>query len=426
MQNETILCVAPRDWHGLWKDTQSIMSRIAAQNRVIYFDPSHDGQASWLHELFDNLPNFFQLRMDAVQKNLTVIPTPPSLPLARRHLPQRMLRIVMPLVVKANTWILCRHVRRAMKALQIERPILWLYGPYQAGLIGKFGEKLACYFNYDEFADFVANRRIKDLIRQHEAELCRQVDIVFATSRAQCQVRSAYNPHTYLIPNAVDFELFNRALLPGLEVPDDIARVSRPIIGYAGRLAYQIDVELLHRVATAYPRCSLVFVGPDELPNTEAVQALRALSNVFFLGVKSPSDLPTYLQVFDVALIPYRLVGHVLSGYPTKLHEYLAAGRAVVATAMPELRPYSHVLRIGETEDDFIRCVGEAIQDNSSSAIAARLAVAQENTWDRRVADIYHVLDSLLSESDPVQRSRLTLANMEQRIDGELHREVSL
>jgi glycosyltransferase involved in cell wall biosynthesis len=410
MQNETILCIAPRDWHGLWKDTQSIMSRIAAQNRVIYFDPSHDSQESWLHDLIDNMPNFFQLRTEAVQKNLTVIPTPPSLPHARRYLPRSLLRITLPRVIHTNIRILSRHVRRAMEALQIQRPILWLYGPYQAGLIGQFGEKLSCYLNYDEFGDFVANWRIKDLIRQYDAELCRRVDVVFATSRAQCQVRRAYNPRTYWIPNAVDFELFNRALLPGLAVPDDIARISRPIIGYAGRLANQIDVELMYRVAKAYPKSSLVFIGPDELPNTQSVQALRALPNVFFLGWKQPSELPNYLQVFDAALIPYRLVGHVLSGYPTKLHEYLAAGRAVVATAMPELRPYGHVLRIGETEDDFVRYVGEAIQDHSPLSIQARLAVAQENTWDRRVADIYRVLDPLLSETS---RTQLPLPELE-------------
>jgi len=403
MRDQTVLCIAPRDWHGLWKDTQSIMSRVAIENRVIYFDPGRDVQASVLHDLIDNLPNFLQLRTEAVQKNLTVIPTPPSLPLARRYLPSSVLRVTVPLVVKANAWILLRHVKRVLKALRIERPILWLYSPYQLGLIGKLGEKLSCYYNYDEFADFVANRRIKDLIHRYEAEMCSRVDAVFATSQVQCKVRCAYNEHTYWIPNAVDFELFSRALLPGLAVPDDIAHIPRPIIGYAGRLAAQIDVELLHRVARAYPQCSLVLIGPDALPKSREVQALRLLSNVYFLGSKPPSDLPNYLQIFDVALIPYRLVGHVLSGYPTKLHEYLAAGRAVVATAMPELRPYSHVLRIGETEEDFVRWVAEAIQDHAPSVVKARLAVARDNTWDRRVADIYRILDHLLSGTERPQ-----------------------
>lgn len=80
MQDETIVCVAPRDWHGLWKEVPSIMSRVAVHNCVLYFDPSRDSQSSALAEMVDNLPNFFALRTEQVQKNLTVISSPSVLP----------------------------------------------------------------------------------------------------------------------------------------------------------------------------------------------------------------------------------------------------------------------------------------------------------------------------------------------------------
>jgi hypothetical protein len=399
MQNETIVCIAPRDWHGLWKEAQSVMSRIAECNRVLYFDPGRDSQASMLGEMIGNLPNFFTLRTEQVQKNLTVISSPSVLPHARRHLPRSVLQVTVPLVVRINTWVLIRHVQRVMRAFNVVSPILWLYSPYDAELIGKFGEKLACYMNYDEFANYLTNSRIKELVRRYDDQLTNMVDVVFATSRSQCKVREAINPHTYFIPNAVDFDLFNRAMMPDLPMPDDIAGLRRPIIGYAGRMARQIDIELLQRVAITYPNCSLVLIGPDELPSCPGEHALRAAPNVFFLGWKKPSELPNYLRVFDVALIPYRLEGHVLSGYPTKLHEYLAAGRSVVATAMPELLPYSHVLHIAENNDDFVVKVGEAMRDNTLQSIEARVAVARENTWDRRVADIYRNLEPFLSGS---------------------------
>lgn len=410
MQNETILCIAPRDWHGLWKEAQSVMSRIAAHNRVLYFDPGRDSQASALGEMVGNLPNFFALRTEQVQKNLIVISSPSVLPHARRHLPRSVLRVTLPLVVCMNNRVLIWHVRRVMRAFNVVSPILWLYSPYNGELVGKFGEKLACYMNYDEFANFLTNVRIKELVRRYDDQLTGKVDVVFATSRPQCKVREAINPHTYFIPNAVDFGLFNRALLPELPVPEDIAGIQRPIIGYAGRMARQIDIELLQRVAATYHDCSLVLIGPDELPSCRAERALRAAPNVFFLGWKKPSELPNYLHVFDAALIPYRLEGHVLSGYPTKLHEYLAAGRAVVATAMPELFPYSHVLHIAENNDDFVAKVGEAIRDNTPHSIEARVAVARENTWDRRVADIYRNLAPFLSGAIP--RRNLGASNL--------------
>jgi glycosyltransferase involved in cell wall biosynthesis len=397
MQNETIICIAPRDWHGLWKEAQAVMSRIALHNRVLYFDPGRDSQASPVGEMLGNLPNFFSLRTQQVQENLTVIPSPSVLPYARTHLPHSLLQDIVPAVTRFNAEVLIRHVRKAMQSLGVVSPILWLYSPYHASLIGKFGEKLTCYMNYDEFANYLTNARIKELVRQYDDQLTNMVDVVFATSRAQCKVREAINPHTYFIPNAVDFDLFNRALMPDLPTPADIAGLRRPIIGYAGRMARQIDIELLHRVAKTYPDCSLVLIGPDELPSCPDEQALRAAPNVFFLGWKNPSELPNYLRVFDVALIPYRLEGHVLSGYPTKLHEYLAAGRSVVATAMPELFPYRAVLHIAENNDDFVVKVGEAMRGNALQAVEARVAVARQNTWDSRVEDIYRSLEPFLA-----------------------------
>jgi glycosyltransferase involved in cell wall biosynthesis len=137
-------------------------------------------------------------------------------------------------------------------------------------------------------------------------------------------------------------------------------------------------------------------VGPDELRASSDLQKLRRRPNVVFLGRKEHAAIPAYLQRFDVALMPYIPTGHVLSAYPAKLHEYLAAGRAVVATDLPELRPYKDVVRLAATTDDFVRMIGQALDDHSTAAIDARVAVARQNTWDRRVAEIGGILNPLL------------------------------
>jgi len=182
-----------------------------------------------------------------------------------------------------------------------------------------------------------------------------------------------------------------------LPVPADVVSLPRPIIGFVGWLTHHIDVGLLRRIAEAYPRCSLVLVGPCELSAGADLEALRGLPNVVFLGRKDHSALPAYLRVFDVALMPYSLTGHVLSAYPAKLHEYLAAGRAVVATALPELRPFENVVWLAKSQDDFVRMVGRVLADGASAeASAARADVARANTWDQRVAEIASILDALL------------------------------
>jgi hypothetical protein len=398
MRNQTVLCIAPRRWDALWKETQAIMSRVATDNRVLYVEPGRDAEHGVVSEMIRNAANVLRLTVREARPNLFVIPSPPALPHGRRHLPRAVLELTMPLAIEANASILTAHVRRAMRQFGVDAPILWLSLPYDLPLVGRFREKLVCYYNFDELADFVDNRRVRHLIRRLDDELTRRADIVFATSGAQRERRAAINARTYFVPNAVDFELFHRALTEELPTPDDIAHLPRPILGYAGWLTNHVDVSLLRRIAEAYPRGSLVLVGPDQLPATADRDALYAAPNVVFVGRKAQPELPAYLRAFDVALLPYALTGHVLSAYPTKLHEYLAAGRAVVAPTMPELRPYRDVVRLAASDDEFLRAVGDALTDGSSDR-EARVAIARANTWDTRVAEIYRRIGPMLEGS---------------------------
>lgn len=399
MQGDTFLCIAPRIWDSLWRGSQQVMSRVAAHNRVLYFEPGRDYDRPALPEWWRTAPNFFGLRARRVHENLIIIPTPSRLPFARRHLPRALLRLTTPLVSAFNERLLIRHVRWAMREFDVVEPILWINECYP-DLVGKFGEKLSVYYNYDEFPDFDSNARIRDILRASDNRLTASVDLVFATSRAQCERRRAINPHTYFIPNGVDFDLFNQALSPDLRLPDDIAALPPPIIGFAGWLGHHIDVELLCEIAAGYPDCSVALVGPDALPDTPARQRLRSLPNVFFLGEKPREELPRYLRAFDVALMPWAVHrGHVRFAYPLKLHEYLAAGRSIVAVALPELQPYGHVLRIAETHQGFVEHIRAALHDHSPASVEARLAVARENTWDGRVAEMYRLLQHHLAAS---------------------------
>lgn len=399
MQGETIICVSPRDWFALWKDTQSIMWRIARDNRVLYFDPGRDPESSVPGEFIRNIPSLFRLSSKNIHENLTVIPTPPSLPHARRHLPRALLKRTVPVAFRFNARMISLQIHRALDAYNIQNPILWLYSLYSTDLIGQFGEKLTCYTVYDDFAGFAQNWRIKDLLQRFDQELSAKVDVIFSTSQIQTEIHRAINPNTYFVPNAVDYDLFSQALDPSLPVPDDIATIPHPIIGFAGWMANQLDVALLQKISQAYPRCSLVFVGPNNVQPASDKKTLKSLPNAYFLGRKPRSDLPKYLQVFDVALIPYRLTaGHVRSVYPTKLHEYLAAGRSVVTTAMPEVEPFNHVVRIGRNHEEFISLINEALDRPSQAELEARLAVAKENTWDHRAEELNRILDHHLKQ----------------------------
>ncbi|MDW7679448.1 MAG: glycosyltransferase [bacterium] len=396
MKNKTFLCIANRRWDALWGESQKIMLRISKNNTVLFFEPGRGVNLPLLSEIKRNFPNLFKLQLNRISENLINIPCPPSLPIARRHLPRFLLKITTPLVTKINTALKINHVRKAIKTLNINEPILWLYSPYYYDLVGKFNEKLSVYHNYDEFADFNTNARVKELILHYDNELTRRVDLVFATSRPQWKRRRAINPNSFFVPNGVDFELFNRPLSEKLPIPDDIKTIPHPIIGFAGMLGNHIDVKLLLEIAEQYPKYSLVLLGPDLLPGSEQLNQLRKKTNVHFLGFKPMEKLPDYVQTFDVALIPYELTGHVLSGYPQKLHEYLAVGRSIVATAMPELEPYKKWVNIARNNKEFVQLIEIAKDNYSDIVINERVEVARKNTWDNRVVQMYQHMEEFV------------------------------
>lgn len=396
MNAETILCIAGRRWDSLWRSTQQYMFRFAAQNRVVFFEPGRNPDKPVLSELARNFPDFFQLRAQQLGDNLSIVQTPSSVPYAQRHLPEFVLGSTIPYTARLNSRIRLQTVSRYIKRWGIVSPILWLYSPMDIDLVGKLGEKLVCYFVYDEYADFIGNESVRDLFREYDHRLVKRADLVFTSSRSQWERRINLNPHTYFIPNAADFDHFHKALDPATPIPEDIVERKKPIIGFAGWLGWHIDVELLVRVAEVFSHCSVVLIGPDELPKDDNYAKLTHLPNVFLLGRKEINLIPGYLKLFDVALLPYNLVGHILSAYPLKLHEYLAAGRAIVAVNLPELKPYRHIVRVAETHAEFMDKIREALLDCDQQSIEARVAIARENTWDNRVAEMYRVLKPFL------------------------------
>jgi glycosyltransferase involved in cell wall biosynthesis len=264
-------------------------------------------------------------------------------------------------------------------------------------LVGRLGEKLSVYFNYDELADFPPNRRIRDVLQAYDDALCRRVDLVLTSSQGQRARRLRHNPHTHCVPNGVDHALFAQALSAQTQTPPELEGRQRPVAGFVGWLGHQLDVDLLLRLAQRYAGWTLALVGPDALPRSASYQALRAQPNVLFAGRRPLEELPRWLKAFDIALLPYDLSSHAQSIYPLKLHEYLAAGRSVLATAMPELRPFAGTIRLAPDAEAFLEQAPAAAADNAPEHQQARSTLARAHTWEQRLTLVHQALDEALA-----------------------------
>jgi glycosyltransferase involved in cell wall biosynthesis len=98
----------------------------------------------------------------------------------------------------------------------------------------------------------------------------------------------------------------------------------------------------------------------------------------------------------DVCAMPYRLTGNTQLADPLKMYEYLAAGKPIVSVPLDFADDVRPLVRTARNADEWIAAIEEALTLDSPDLRVARQTVAQDNTWDRRVEQISHLVATAL------------------------------
>jgi len=286
-------------------------------------------------------------------------------------------------------------LRRVMDRLSMQQPILYIWHPSFADVIGRFGERLVVYHCYDEYAAFTGSDRAR--VATQEARVLERADLVLAVSEGLYAKKRQQNANTHLVRNGVDYPLFASARERATPVASELAGLRRPVVGCITRIVPDyFDALLLREVFARRPDWSFVVVGP-ECSSSDALTALKALPNVHLVGRRDLSALPSYLKGFDACLIPYVLTENKLLADPLKLYEYLAAGKPVISKPLPGLSSFADVVSFATTADEWIDAIDTAIRSDSEAMADRRQAVARQHTWDARVDHIGRLIEHALA-----------------------------
>lgn len=329
---------------------------------------------------------------------------PPSIPF--RWMVQRPQQMFMQFSPLGYTCIFCNparwdsppRVRRQSEnlivatktdPLSIKHPeprILWLDDPSMVRNVGKYHPHLVVYDALDhpteEFAGW----------DPYLSDLRKKADVIFATSRKLYEENKKEHPNVHLCPNGVDFDHFSGARYGHLPVPPDIRDRGRPLVGYVGAVASWLDWELIDYITGANPQISFIFVGP--LCN---IAPPFTKPNLHFLGYRDYRVLPSYVQCFDVCLIPFRLTSMTEGCNPIKMYEYLSAGKPVVSTPLPEVAGLGGVL-VGRSPEEFNLLMHHALHRDTEESRNCRVEESYRNSWRQRAAMAVSVMDRVLTE----------------------------
>lgn len=361
-----IICFSDIWWDHAWQRHQNILTRFPKEWRILFIEPTS------LPILIKEPRRIFLRNID----NIT-ISSLPMLPLVDK--------------IKCFRWINDRIIllwmNIIMKLRSIKTPILLYYEPRFSSLIEKIDKKLVVYDCTDDKLEF---SNVPKWMKIYLDILVDKADIIFATSsNLKKKLEEKRKDDIYFVGNGVDVELFKN-VTRDIYVPDDIKMIKKPIIGYIGAIDNWFDFDIVKEISSTYSEVSIVLLGPIFPGAKSGTNVLRKCNNVIFIDKKPHKMLPSYLRLFDICIIPFKINELTISVNPIKLYEYMASGKNVISTNMPEVNKYKGVIYVAKDKQEFVDLVGSVLYKIPD--IGKLLRIADDNSWDKKTEEIVELM----------------------------------
>jgi glycosyltransferase involved in cell wall biosynthesis len=146
-----------------------------------------------------------------------------------------------------------------------------------------------------------------------------------------------------VFPNVADVQRFQPDPEARAQVRASLGLDTHPLVAFVGNFYEWHDVATLldafARALVVYPDARLVLVGDGSRRQAMMQRAadLGLGHAARFTGLVAHAEVPRLLAAADVAVVPYPPMETDLWLSPLKLFEYLAAGKAVIASAVGQL-----------------------------------------------------------------------------------------
>lgn len=381
-ENLSFVSYSITPWYGVWQRPQQFAVRFARKHRGVYVDPM-----GMQHVVAGEAPR----EVASHDPNLTIF-CPRVLPMGKTR----------STVIDFNDALIIKRLEKMIHRMGLDRPVLVTNTPLADGIATMYPWRAVAFDVIDDFTQWAWSPHDSET---REMRLFNRADTVFTGTYSLYEKKRKFHPDTEFIPCGVEVDHFMKANDPGLPIPEDIAEIKKrgPIIGYFGGLNERIDADLLVHLAESIPSASVVLLGPIfadfglsdfedrwasllPSPDSPGFRLKPKPDNLHILGIRKYDVLPACLKAFDVCLLPYVLSDATRDIHPVKGLEYLASGRPVVSTPLPDVvKFYDGVIDVADTEkgyDAFVDAVRKHLEHPDPEADRERMAFARPRTWE--------------------------------------------
>ena len=361
-------------WDFVWQRPQQLFSRFARSRDVLFVEE----------------PYFLD---DVLRPSLERTMPHPGIQRVIPRLPASYRESETATQVAVRTMLLELIGPTGELAHRFDAPIQWFYTPMPApAMLGAFNDSAVVYDCMDELAQF---RFAPAELVQRERFLLARADIVFAGGRALAEAKKRFHDNVHFFGCGVDADHFARSRDDSTEVPAALAPLPKPVLGYIGVIDERLDYALIAQVAEQLPHATLAMVGPcvkvdpRDLPRRE---------NIHYFGQQDYAQLPSFLKGFDVCLMPFALNKATEFINPTKTLEYMATGKPIVSTPVPDVvRNFLPLVSVADSARGYVRAITEEL--GSTDVDRQRLAIerARASSWESITGEMTMLMEESIA-----------------------------
>jgi glycosyltransferase involved in cell wall biosynthesis len=311
--------------------------------------------------------------------------------------------------------------RRAVPLIERAQPdfIYQRYARFSwAGVAGavRTGRPLFLEYNGSEVWvgkhwDRVGSLALLERYERLNLDAAARIFVVSDVERRNLEARGVATEKIILNPNAVDVQLF-QPFVGGAAKRRDLGIEDTDLVaGFVGTFGPWHGVVELAKAIKAIPESlplRFLFVGSGSLlaEVERLLQAERLSGRVIFTGAVPHDQVPMLLDACDILVAPHVPLadGSDFFGSPTKIFEYMAMGKGIVASRLGQI---GEVLADGETallvEPGNVNELAAAlIRMTESDQLRTRLgenaraAAIQKHTWTHNAKRVLQAYESLI------------------------------
>ena len=223
--------------------------------------------------------------------------------------------------------------------------------------------------------------------KKYEERLCRDADIIFASSlNLKQKLMERYGrTDVCLLNNAISLSLSNNEALPA-ELESSIDSGLKKLV-YIGTISDWFDFDAVIKALEGCKNVELLLFGPKEvtIPTHERIK---------YCGIIEHKHVHGVMNVADALVMPFVLNELIMSVDPVKAYEYIYACKPILMPKYPESEKFENYVYLYSGAEEFKDLVSKI--ENGTLVLKGKeddyKEYAMSNNWDERVNQVNSLL----------------------------------